>query len=69
MDNAGWYESHQNNEGGTTSEEVFFNVQPNSLYACWINSSAAVFGDGGGVLGVSASSIHLHIELAAVYVE
>jgi hypothetical protein len=67
-DHVGWYESHQDSRGASTSQEVFFNAQPNSLYCCWVNCSAAAYTDD-GFLGGAMSSIHLHMALVAVYVE
>jgi hypothetical protein len=67
-DHVGWYESHGDSRGGATSQEVFFNAQPNGLYCCWVNSSAACYADNGD-FGFGISTIHLHIVLVAVYVE
>jgi hypothetical protein len=62
-------EAHQEiGRGGSTSQEVFFNARPNSLYCCWVNSSASVSADN-GFWGFSNSAIDLHIVLVAVYVE
>ena len=67
-DSVGWYDSHHDSRGGSTSQEVFFNAKPNSLYACWVNASATVYADG-GFLGFADSTIHMHIALVAVYVQ
>jgi hypothetical protein len=66
-DHVGWYESHHDSAAGDTSQEVFFNAQPNGLYACWVNCSADVYADN-GVAGFSDSTIRMHIALAAVFV-
>ena len=47
LDHVGWYESHQNSGGGETSQELFFNAQPNGLYACWVNASIRCYADNG----------------------
>jgi hypothetical protein len=67
-DHVSWYESHQNSEGGETSQQLFFNSQPNGLYCCWVNASIRCYADS-GFAGFGASTAHLHIALAAVYVE
>jgi hypothetical protein len=68
LDHVGWYEEHQNSGGGETSQELFFNAQPNGLYACWVNASIRCYADN-GVAGFGLSTARLHIALAAVYVE
>jgi hypothetical protein len=68
LDHVGWYESHQNSGGGETSQELFFNAQPNGLYACWVNASIRCYADN-GAFGFGLSTARLHIALAAVYVE
>jgi hypothetical protein len=57
-DGAGWYENHGNNQSGTSVCQTFFNARPNSLYACWVQSSADAYADS-GVFGNAASSIHI----------
>lgn len=67
FDHVGWYKSHHNSHGGETSQELFFNAQPNGLYACWVNASIRCYADN-GFLGFANSTAHLRIGLAAVYV-
>jgi hypothetical protein len=67
-DHVGWYESHHDEGGGETSQELFFNARPNGLYACWVNASIRCYADN-GALGFADSTARLRIALAAVYVE
>ena len=67
IDHVGGYQSHHNSHGGETSQELFFNAQPNGLYACWVNASVRCYADN-GFLGFADSIASLRIALAAVYV-
>ncbi len=60
----GWTQSHGNNESGGSLLVTFFNAQPNSLYACWVQSSADVNADRGS-FGFADSTIHLNIQLSS----
>ena len=58
----GWGQSQAISEGGPSNFETFFNARPNSLYACWVQSSARVDADS-GAFGFADSTIHLNVEL------
>jgi hypothetical protein len=64
----GGLDSQHNSQSGETSQELFFNAQPNGLYACWVNASIRCNADR-GAFGFADSTARLHIALAAVYVE
>jgi hypothetical protein len=57
-DGVGWYENHGNNQSGTSVCVTVFNALPNSLYFCWVQSSADAYADS-GAFGNAASSIHM----------
>ena len=58
----GWGQSQAISEGGPSNFETFFNPRPNSLYACWVQSSARVDADS-GAFGFADLTIHLNVEL------
>jgi hypothetical protein len=66
-DHVGWYESHSDRRNGQATQELVFNARPNSLYACWINTSLRCYADH-GAFGFAVSTAHLHIDLSLVWV-
>jgi hypothetical protein len=58
-DGVGWYENHGDDQSGTSVCVTIFNARPNSLYFCWVQSSADAYADS-GVFGNAASSIHIN---------
>jgi hypothetical protein len=65
-DHVGWYESHHDRRDGQASQELVFNARPNSLYACWLNTSLRCYADH-GFLGFADSTAQLNINLALVW--
>ena len=59
-----WGDSHGVYQSGGSNLVTAFNAQPNSLYACWVQSSAEVNADH-GTFGFADSTIHLDIQLSS----
>jgi hypothetical protein len=67
-DGAKLLQHHGNDPEGASGRvacETFFNAAPNSVYQCWIWSSAEVYADS-GLFGLAASTIHMNVSIPLV---